>query len=159
MKLLSMFGTVQNNKRQRGDTIIEVLIAMSVVGLVLASSFAITNRATLTGRAAQERTEALKLAESQLELLKVYGKDVAFNNSSFSSFCIDQSAASAATAAVDSNDTAKCKGVNGQGAVGIYSITITQMSGTYEVKITWQEINSGSSVDATLVLYYRLGAL
>lgn len=148
-----------NALRQKGDTIIEVLIAMSVVGLVLGAAFGITNRAVLTGRAAQERTDALKLAESQLELLKVYAKDSTFNGGLFSSFCIDQGATSAGVAAVDSNDTAVCKGVNGQGGTGIYEVTITQNSGTYEVKIMWDEINSSASVDATLSLYYRLGAL
>ena len=149
----------QDWRQQCGDTIIEVLIAMSVVGLVLGAAFGIANRAALTGRAAQERTDALKVAESQLELLKVYAKDATFNGGLFSSFCIDQAATSAGIAAVDSNDTTICKGVNGQGGVGIYKITITQTTGTYEVKIAWDEINSSASVDATLTLYYRLGAL
>lgn len=145
--------------KQSGDTIIEVLIAMTVIGMVLGASFAIANRATLTGRAAQERTEALKLAESQLELLKVYAKDPSFNGGLFSSFCIDQATPGAGTAAVDSNDTAICKDINGQGGAGIYSVAITQNSGTYEVKLSWDEINSSASVDATLSLFYRLGAL
>lgn len=150
---------LQHQVRQRGDTIIEVLIAMTVIGLVLGSSFAIANRATLTGRAAQERTEALKFAESQLELLKVYAKDGTFNGGLFSSFCIDEATTSAGSAAVDSSDTSKCSGVNGQGGPGIYSVAITLNSGTYEVKLSWDEINSSASVDATLSLYYRLGAL
>jgi len=59
------------NKFQRGDTIVEVLIAMAVLGLVLASSFAIANRSYATGLNAQERNEALKIAESQVELLRI----------------------------------------------------------------------------------------
>ena len=151
--------SVAHSFKQAGDTIIEVLIAMSVVGLVLAGAFGITNRAVLTGRAAQERTDALKIAESQLELLKVYAKDSTFNGGLFSTFCIDQGAASASVSAVDSADTTMCKGVNEQGGVGIYDITIELNSGTYEVKLSWDEINSSASVNATLSLYYRLGAL
>lgn len=55
---------------QRGDTIIEVLLAMTVIGLTLGISYGIANRAVLTGQLAQERTEALKLAESQIEIMK-----------------------------------------------------------------------------------------
>jgi prepilin-type N-terminal cleavage/methylation domain-containing protein len=56
---------------QRGDTIVEVMIAMAVLGLVLASAFAISNRSYATGINAQERNEALKVAESQVELLRI----------------------------------------------------------------------------------------
>ncbi len=55
---------------QRGDTIIEVLLAMSVIGLVLGAAFGIANRSVAIGQDAQERTEALKVAESQLEQLR-----------------------------------------------------------------------------------------
>src|SRR6056297_1097853 len=57
-------------KLQRGDTIIEVMLAMSVIALVLGSSYAIANRSTRIGREAQERTEALKEVETQVERLK-----------------------------------------------------------------------------------------
>ena len=65
-----MWRLINRMSRQRGDTIIEVLLAMTVIGMSLGISYGIANRATQTGRQAQERTEALKLAESQLELLK-----------------------------------------------------------------------------------------
>ena len=60
------------NKRtnQKGDTIVEVMLAIAVVGMVLGASYSIANRALQTGRFAQEQTEALKVAESELELLK-----------------------------------------------------------------------------------------
>jgi len=55
---------------ERGDTIIEVMLAIAVVGMVLAAAYNIANRALMTGRYAQEQTEALKVAESQVEKLK-----------------------------------------------------------------------------------------
>ena len=60
---------------QRGDTIIEVLLAMAVLGMVLGTSFGIVNRSLATGRDAQERSEATKFAESQLEKLKTASSD------------------------------------------------------------------------------------
>jgi type II secretory pathway pseudopilin PulG len=58
---------------QAGETIIEVLICIGIVGLALSISYGITNRSTLRIRAAQERSEALKYAEQQIERLKVIG--------------------------------------------------------------------------------------
>jgi Tfp pilus assembly protein PilV len=55
---------------QHGDTIVEVLIACTVVGMVLVSSFAVVNRTLNNSRQSQEHEEALKVAESQLEALK-----------------------------------------------------------------------------------------
>jgi prepilin-type N-terminal cleavage/methylation domain-containing protein len=56
--------------KQRGDTLIEVMIALAIVSSVIGMSYATASRALRTGRAAQERTEALKLVEGQIEILK-----------------------------------------------------------------------------------------
>jgi type II secretory pathway pseudopilin PulG len=55
----------------RGDTIVEVLIVTAVLGLIIGSSYAIASRSLKGVRQAQERGEALKLAEGQIEALKV----------------------------------------------------------------------------------------
>jgi prepilin-type N-terminal cleavage/methylation domain-containing protein len=81
---------------QRGDTIVEVMIAMAVLGLVLASAFAISNRSYATGINAQERNEALKVAESQVELLRIASTltDESIIDADPSSlFCIEPSSA------------------------------------------------------------------
>lgn len=62
--------TKNTQSSQRGDTIVEVLIAIAVISLVLAGAYATTNRSLLATRAAQERSNALKLVESQLEQIK-----------------------------------------------------------------------------------------
>lgn len=56
--------------QQRGDTIVEVLIAIAVVSSVLAITYSIMNRNISTLRDNQERSEASKLAQSQIERLK-----------------------------------------------------------------------------------------
>ncbi len=50
----------------------EVLISMSVLGLILASSYVLVNRSTAANRSAGERGQATKLANQQIELLKIY---------------------------------------------------------------------------------------
>lgn len=53
-----------------GDTIIEVLISILILSVVLAGAYATAGRSSTTVRASQERGEALKLVEGQLERLR-----------------------------------------------------------------------------------------
>lgn len=55
---------------RRGDTIVEVLIAIAVASSVLAVMYSIMNRNILELRNNQERTEATKLAQGQIESIK-----------------------------------------------------------------------------------------
>lgn len=63
MKLISI-------KNQFGDTIVEVLIAILVVSVVLTGAYGAANRSLGIIRQSQERSEALKILEGQIELLK-----------------------------------------------------------------------------------------
>lgn len=53
-----------------GDTIVEVLIATAIVSLILGGAYATSTRSLKTTRQAEERVEALKYTESQLERLR-----------------------------------------------------------------------------------------
>lgn len=84
MRLLSL------RHQSRGDTIIEVLIAIAIVSLTLGSAYAVTNRTLRNARQAQEHTEALKLLEGQLEQLKAAAKvsgSTVFSGAAI--FCMD----------------------------------------------------------------------
>lgn len=74
-----------------GDTIVEVLIALLVVSMVLASAFVTSNRSLNNGRQAQERTEALKTLESQIEQFKVLETSYGIDTSSTTINCINPS--------------------------------------------------------------------
>lgn len=85
-------------RKQHGDTLIEVMIALAIIGSVIAISYATASRALRTGQAAQERTEALKLIEGQIETLKATAAahpDDLFSvlpaNPTQPSFCVDSS--------------------------------------------------------------------
>lgn len=54
----------------RGDTIVEVLLAIAVVSAVLGGAYVATNRSLSGVRQSQERGEALKHVEGQIERLK-----------------------------------------------------------------------------------------
>jgi prepilin-type N-terminal cleavage/methylation domain-containing protein len=144
------------SKDQRGDTIIEVMLALAVIGMILAAAFGIANRSILIGQDAQERSEALKLAESQVEVLKVRMKEATFSDVP-SIFCYlpDGSMAEAVENA--------CSGFDGNGgrSGGFYSVNITKpetATGTYEVTVSWSPYGDDSKLN-NASLYYRIGVL
>lgn len=61
--------------QQTGDTIVEVLVAMAIIGATLGVAFNIASRSQASIRGAEERSQALKLAEQQVERLKQYIAD------------------------------------------------------------------------------------
>ena len=58
------------HRNQFGDTIVEVLFAVVVVGLAIALGYGIASRSLRASRQSQERIEALKIVEGQIEQLK-----------------------------------------------------------------------------------------
>ena len=55
----------------RGDTIVEVLIALAVTSSLIIAGYNTANRSLKGGQQSQERGEALKLVESQAEALHI----------------------------------------------------------------------------------------
>src|SRR5438309_3169170 len=75
-----------------GDTIIEVLLALAVLASVLGGAYVSSNRSLSGARDAQERGEALKLVEEQLERLRAVVKTLPNNTTPF---CLIDSSPSA----------------------------------------------------------------
>jgi type II secretory pathway pseudopilin PulG len=59
----------------RGDTIVEVLMSIVIVGAVIAGAYALASRSLAEGVSASEHSQAIKLAEAQVEALKSRQKD------------------------------------------------------------------------------------
>lgn len=94
---------MRKSLNSKGDTIVEVLIAVAIVSSVLGITYSIMNRNLLSMRDNQERTEASKIAQNQIELLRsawsrypgisvggvqVYDSDNLLNVSSNPNFCL-----------------------------------------------------------------------
>lgn len=82
----------------RGDTIVEVMIVLAVLGFALSLGYATANRALLNTRQAQESAEATKLAETQIERLRALAPtdftttpQTNIYDTSRGEFCIDKS--------------------------------------------------------------------
>ena len=55
--------------RQSGDTIVEVLIVLAVLGLAIGISYSTATKSLLATRQAQENTQATQLLQGQIERL------------------------------------------------------------------------------------------
>lgn len=141
--------------RQRGDTIVEVLIAIAVITLVLGGAYVTTNRSLQATRAAQERVNALKLAESQMEQIKALAANnptELFGTTTASPFCI----AKATGLPVEDDDPACAVGLSGDPASSepIFNISITRTSNYFVLTEIWVDV-SGRNNDS-LQMRYRV---
>lgn len=63
---------VLKHKTQTGNTIVEVMIALAIIGVIIAGAYGTANRSIRITQQAQERTRASKIAEQQIELLRSF---------------------------------------------------------------------------------------
>ncbi len=131
-------------KNQRGDTIVEVLIAMAIISLVLASSYAITTRNVNATQDTQEHNQAQQVIQQQIERLRV----LSATNAIPSSFVCITGTGSAVQA---SSSTAACSFI-ADGTAGCTNepcfhvlITGSAATGIYTIGITWTSVSGGNS--------------
>lgn len=134
--------------QSRGDTIVEVLVAIAVVSFVLAVAYVTANKNTLRNQDIQEHSQALQLATSQLEFL--HTNSIGTNN------CFDTGGNPVGTAG--SNGPCMVKGDGTQNTTHTppeYTIAITKPTAiTYQVNVSWDStLNSGGKNSVTL--YYQ----
>jgi Tfp pilus assembly protein PilV len=155
MRKLSLTKLVKINNR--GDTILEVVIAITLLALLLTGALALTQKNLQAEQSSQEHNEALQLAQSQIEELRNY----ATNNvlPSGNPFCLVASGASVGYADTPSQ---KCD-VNAAGAASPTSIqpnfvlTVTPPaagSSLYSISVDWQDVNGLNKDNVTL--YYQI---
>lgn len=70
---------MKRNRAERGDTLVEVTVAMAVLGLMLAASLAVINRGLMGVSNAVERTSVRASLSSQAELLRYVFDDPVTN--------------------------------------------------------------------------------
>ncbi len=129
-------------RNNQGDTIVEVLVAIAVASAVLGTAYAIVNRTTRAQQQTTEHTQALKIAESQLELLKTTAASIPTT-----SFCFNNT-----TLTTNLND---CKLASPESR---YDITITRASAVlsdtkyniFIVRVSWSRLGSGGNDEVSL---------
>ncbi|MEO8105621.1 MAG: hypothetical protein ABI602_04790 [Candidatus Saccharibacteria bacterium] len=79
------------HRNGRGDTIVEVMIALSILSFALTTSYSTVNRSMQSARNSQEHSEALQYLNSQVELARADAADSGLYSTA-SSFCMDATA-------------------------------------------------------------------
>jgi Tfp pilus assembly protein PilV len=143
-------ATIKRQKRisrlgQRGDTIVEVLIAVGIASLVLTSAFAITNRNSRAAQDIQEHSTAQKLIETQTERLRAAAAANTLGAAP-GSFCFNEMKIKAASDPTCTVDT-------GGGAVYHQSITPKSSDPSiYEISVTWDTLGGQTATETN---YYK----
>lgn len=144
-----------NSGSERGDTIVEVLISIAVISLVLGGAYVTTNRSLQATRASQERVNALKLAESQIEQIKglaATDPDQLFGVTAPSPFCI----AKATGLPVAATNAACSVGLSGDPSSSepVFTISVVRSNNDFVLTETWADV-SGRTTDS-LQMRYRV---
>lgn len=152
-------------QNSRGDTIVEVLLALTVLTAVLVGAYVTANRSQQASQAAKERGEAVKLAESQLERLKGILTKSPATIFPPNSFCIKddntfEPIGSPADPFIEPLETSTLPYEQSAGVPGacgnrsdLYNVALKKdASGTYNILIRWNRI--GGNKDQ-INMYYR----
>lgn len=136
-------------KNQRGDTIAEVLICIAILSFILSISYGLANRSSLGIRQSQERSEAQKISEAQIESLKSYLSDpnhtvpATSTDGTNNAFCLKNDAI---VSVPDVNNLPPdCSaGTQDTPGVGRYKTYIVLYNGSYVSKTTWPKVTGGN---------------
>ncbi len=144
-------------QKQRGDTIVEVLISLAIISVVLAAGYALASHSLNSSTRAQQRSEALAYAQGQVEFIKNACSDpsaplcTAYKNQA-QGFCVQPSGA------VDSsvNTDGLCSNYPDKTTTSPYGVGVIYdpLSKVFSVSAAWTS-TSGSALDE-LDLYYKL---
>lgn len=130
---------------KRGDTIIEVLMAIAIVSAVLGGAFVSANRSLNGMRVSQERSQAVKLAQGQAELLSAATKDTTASTDIFSNVKVGSEFFL---------NTNLSRGGSPRTTDGIYTIFIRrEATNTFIVITEWRR--SGSGTPEQVFIRYR----
>jgi len=129
----------------KGDTLVEVLLAIAIVSFILVAAYVTANRNTLLNQDTQERSQALQLATSQLEFL--HNTSVGSNN------CFDTMGTPVGTPGNNASCIVKADGTPAGTVQPAYTIAITSSGATYRVQVSWDSL--ASNTRSSVSLYYQ----
>lgn len=144
-----------HNLTQSGDTIIEVLIAITIVSLVLGGAYVTSNNSLKASRDAQEHGEAVGLLQSEIEQVRsLVANSGGSGGQPFSfagSFCIY------GNEQVAPSNSTSCS-MNSDGVPTMiqpeYAVSITRNGDTFTFETTWPSVINSQTDQETM--YYRI---
>lgn len=147
-----MFVIPLHRLGEAGDTLVEVLMAIAVLGMALAGAFVTTNHSLQATRGSQERENAMKLVESQLEQVKnlaLTNASAVFGAGAPASFCVNS-----AGAVVTSTNAGCAMDASGVATTAepVYHVSITRNVNTFTILNRWTDV-SGRQQDSVQMTY------
>jgi type II secretory pathway pseudopilin PulG len=155
--------TIMKKITSTGDTIVEVLISMAVVSLILSGAYATVNRTVINARQAQERGEAIKQVEGQLEKLRTLSKDPTNGVATTTSvFCVSRTTGSLQSftapavnppmPSLDIDNFANYPADCAEGTAPVnYYMSIERNNEIYTVRARWDRL--GGERDEVVIVY------
>ena len=160
------------NRRQSGDTIVEVIIVLAVLGLAIGISYATANRSLQATRQAAENSQATEILQGQIETLRSFAAkpstDPNYIFQSSRAFCISSAGSIVTTGTISNTDVAagtttdytkypNYATTNDCYQNNLYHIIIgydNASTETFTARATWDSV-AGQGQD-TVTLVYRL---
>ncbi len=141
-----MLKLIKNNA---GDTIVEVMVVLAVLGLAIGISYATASRSLTNTRSSQENSSATELLKSQVEVLRYWAADLNYGALP-PSFCVNPAASSVGSVVVTG---ASCKNLDTYYTVDIsYQDTGTNPN-TFTLIATWQDLQQKGYKDSATLVY------
>ena len=145
--------------RDRGDTIVEVMVVLAVLGLAIGISYATANRSLLATRGAQENSQATELLQAQIEQVRALSTVTgsAIYTTLFNRFCIDTSNLSVVAfpnsgPLTQTNTTtypAACGPIN---TYYYISVSYNNADDSFTAKAYWADVQ-GQGLDSSTLIY------
>jgi Tfp pilus assembly protein PilV len=138
--------------QQRGDTIVEVLFALIVIGIILTGGYSVVTHSILDEQDAQQHSYALGLVQSQIEQLRAY---VLYNPTG--SLPFGTYAGCMVSSAPVNGPSSSCKYQVNSTEQYTISITLNTADNVYNVTATWPSlILKGGSNKDNITIPYRI---
>ncbi len=152
LKLLFSGDGAGPSKSSRGDTIVEVMMSLVVLSMILTTVYALSSRSLRAGTEANQRTEALNYAQSQVDLLinaKNTDPNFATNYQVSQPFCLNTDGTKNTAAQATTNKL--CNSYNGSQ----YNVGVSYNNNLFTVTAQWDNPDAPNGT-ANLNLYYKL---
>lgn len=134
-----------------GDTIVEVLIVLAILGMAISIAYATANRSLINTRQAEENSEATTLVQTQIENLRNNASITTTTDPNYvydpAAFCFNGSSKQRAGGP-------SCTFTAYNIGVSIAYAPIASPGGTFKVTAIWDDV-SGEGTDS-VVMSYRL---
>ena len=149
-------------RSSRGDTIVEVMIVLAVLGFAISISYATANRSLLDARRAQESSEAGSLLQTQVEGLRSMAAiptpsaDQNIFRPTATKFCVNT--AVSPYLLVDITEPAPPPATDPCYKRSLYYVSITYINDaasnpdTFTLKATWPDV-AGEGDDSVTLIY------